>query len=41
MVVDVAAKGFPAFNDYMAEHREDVDLDAHHYQVVWLLGFAL
>ena len=32
MVVDIAAKGFPAFDNFMPDHHGDIDLDAHHYQ---------
>jgi len=32
MVIDIAAKGFAAFDGYMLDRYEDLDLDAHHYQ---------
>ena len=30
--MDIAAKGFSAFDNFMPDHRGDIDLDAHHYQ---------
>jgi len=32
VVVDIAARGFSAFENFMPDHRNDIDLDAHHYQ---------
>jgi len=32
VVLDVAAKPFTSWAGYMAEHYEDIDVDAHHYQ---------
>ena len=32
MVVDIAAKGFSAFDNFLPDHHADIDLDAHHYQ---------
>ena len=32
MVVDIAARGFSAFDNFMPDHHSDIDLDAHHYQ---------
>ena len=32
VVVDIAARGFSAFDNFMPDHRGDIDLDAHHYQ---------
>jgi len=32
VVVDIAAKGFSAFDNFLPDHHADIDLDAHHYQ---------
>merc|ERR1712037_360624 len=32
VVVDIAARGFSAFDNFMPDHHGDIDLDAHHYQ---------
>ena len=40
MVVDIAARGFSAFENFMPDHRNDIDLDAHHYQVLIVCQFC-
>ena len=30
--MDIAARGFSAFDNFMPDHHGDIDLDAHHYQ---------
>jgi len=32
VVVDIASGGFSDFDNFLPEHRGDVDIDAHHYQ---------
>ena len=39
-MVDIAARGFSAFENFMPDHRNDIDLDAHHYQVLIVCQFC-